>query len=79
MAKAMISEYIAPKQHFECEMCGKKKVQGQYKYKAHQYIPDYEPVTMIICKNCIYKEIYGSKNRAKMMKTNIIEKQSAQK
>ena len=53
MAKAMIREYVAPKQYFECEMCGKKKVQGQYKYKPHQYIPDYEPVTMIVCKNCI--------------------------
>ena len=36
MAKAMISEYIAPKQYFECEMCGTKKVQGKYKYKPYQ-------------------------------------------
>ena len=78
MAKAMISEYIAPKQYFECEMCGTKKVQGKYKYKPYQYIPDYEPTSMITCKKCIYKEIYGSKTRAKMMKEGIIEKQSAQ-
>ena len=78
MAKAMISEYIAPKQYFECEMCGTKKVQGQYRYKPYQYVPDYEPTSMIVCKNCIYKEIYGNKKRAKMMKTQIIEKQSAQ-
>ena len=79
MAKAMISEYIAPEQYFECEMCGTEKTQGKYRYKPYQYIPDYEPTTMIICKNCIYKEVYGNKRRAKMMKTQIIEKQSAQK
>ena len=78
MAKAMISEYIAPKQYFECEMCGIKKVQGKYRYKPYQYIPDYEPTSVIICKKCIYKEVYGSKTRARMMKAKVIEKQSAQ-
>ena len=79
MAKATIKEYIAPKQFFECEMCGSKQVQGKYRYKPYQYIPDYEPTTMITCKSCIYKEVYGSKKKAKMMKAQIIEKQSAQK
>ena len=78
MAKAMISEYIAPKQYFECEMCGTKKTQGKYKYKPYQYIPDYEPTSVIICKKCIYKEVYGNKTRARMMKAKVIEKQSAQ-
>ena len=76
MAKATIKEYIAPKQFFECEMCGSKKVQGKYRYKPYQYVPDYDPTPLIICKKCIYKEVYGSKNRNKAMKAGEIEKQS---
>ena len=77
MAKAMIKEYLGPKEYFECEICGTKKVQGKYKYKPYQYVPDYEPTTMITCKSCIYKEVYGSKKRTKAMKAGEIEKQSA--
>lgn len=79
MANAQIAEYIAPKQYFECEICGSKKVQGKYKYKPAKFIPDYEPATLITCKKCIYRETYGSKNRNKMMKAGIIEKQSLKK
>ena len=77
MEKKMIKEYIGPRQYFECEMCGTKKVQGKYKYKAYQFIPDYEPTPVIVCKKCIYKEVYGSKKRNKAMKAGEIEKQSA--
>jgi len=77
MAKEMIKEYLGPKQYFECEMCGTKKVQGKYKFKPFQYIPDYEPIMVTICKKCIYREVYGSKGRNKAMKAGEIEKQSA--
>jgi len=76
MAKEMIKEYIGPKQYFECEMCGSKKVQGKYKFKPFQYVPDYEPTVVMICKKCIYREVYGSKGRNKAMKAREIEKQS---
>tara|TARA_R110002020_G_scaffold362337_2_gene574700 strand:- start:286 stop:531 length:246 start_codon:yes stop_codon:yes gene_type:complete len=72
----MIKEYLGPKEYFECEMCGTKKVQGKYKYKPYQYVPDYEPTELITCKACIYKEVYGSKKKAKMMKLNIIEEET---
>lgn len=76
MAKKMIKEYLGPKQYFECEMCGTKKHQGKYRFRHNQYIPDYEPDILIICRSCIYKEVYGSKKRAKMMKEKIIENES---
>ena len=76
MAKEMIKEYLGPRKYFECEMCGTKKTQAKYKYRPYQYIPDYEPTTLIVCKTCIYKEVYGSKQKAKMMKTGIIEKET---
>ena len=77
MAKEMIKEYIGPKQFFECEMCGTKKVQGKYKFRPFQYVPDYEPTVVTVCKKCIYREVYGSKGRNKAMKAGEIEKQSA--
>lgn len=76
MAKAMIKEYLDLKEYFECEMCGTKKVQAKYKYKPYQYVPDYEPMEVIICRTCIYKEVYGSKKKSKMMKLKTIEKES---
>jgi len=76
MAKTMIKEYIGPKQYFECEMCGTKKIQGKYKFRPFQYIPDYEPATLSICKKCIYREVYGNKKRNKAMKAGEIEKQT---
>ena len=54
-------------------------MQGKYKYKPAKFIPDYEPATLITCKKCIYRETYGCKNRNKMMKARIIEKQSLKK
>ena len=44
------------KEHFTCEMCGKKAYSNKYRRKATQFISDYIPPTLILCKTCVYKE-----------------------
>ena len=55
--------------HYECEMC-KKKFIKKPRYKWAGIITKKE---LYICKDCAYREAYGSKNKAKAKKGRWLE------
>tara|TARA_Y100000817_G_scaffold279579_1_gene243040 strand:- start:33 stop:263 length:231 start_codon:yes stop_codon:yes gene_type:complete len=63
------------KTHFTCEICNKSKLAQMYKYRNLSYVLGYIPHTFEkICKDCLYKEVYGTKNWRKKKKEDALEK-----
>ena len=54
-------------------MCKKYNPGGNWEYKPYQYT-DYKHSTLIICKQCAYKENYGNKDYKKAMKQKLLDK-----
>lgn len=73
MSSFEIAKLIRLRFHFVCEMCGITKVGKLFKYKAYSYVPRYKPAAVEICEDCIYKEVYSSKNWRKKKKEGALE------
>tara|TARA_B110000467_G_scaffold163767_1_gene190651 strand:+ start:1954 stop:2193 length:240 start_codon:yes stop_codon:yes gene_type:complete len=73
--KGKISRLIDKTVHFQCEMCGKIVKRGpRYEYQNHSFVEGHIPKHYkSICRICIYKESYGSKNASKRMKEGILD------
>ena len=69
-----IIRMVATHSTLECDMCKQTKVGGRWEYRNHQYIPNHIPKLLLICKKCIYREIYGSKQSRKAFKQNTLNK-----
>ena len=62
MKNVKIAKLLKFREHFNCEMCGKTKLGKMYEYQNHTIIPSYTPYHFKqICRDCIYKECYGTK------------------
>ena len=57
----------------KCEMCGVRPGKFAYEYKPTQFISDYTPPTLHVCKKCVYREIFGSKNFRKKIKEGVLD------
>jgi hypothetical protein len=57
----------------KCQMCSDYVKRNPYRYKPTQFVPDWEPEEIIVCKKCIYREVYGSKNYRKKMKEGTLD------
>ena len=44
-----------------------------YEYRQSQIIPDHEPSTLHVCKKCVYREEFGTKNFKKKMKEGVFD------
>jgi len=54
-------------------MCGARPGKFAYEYKPTQFISDYTPPTLHVCKKCVYREIFGSKNFRKKIKEGVLD------
>ena len=73
--RARISKLIAKNMYFQCEMCDTTIKRGpKYEYQGHSFIIGYTPRHFkSICKKCIYREVFGSKNASKNMKAGTLD------
>ena len=56
-----------------CLMCSNMLKGVGYEYQAQQFVPDYVPPKRIVCKNCVYRECFGSKNYRQKMKQGVLD------
>ena len=60
-----------PQQIYKCQMCGQSSRKNSFSWKSW-----FTGNKLIICRDCAYKERYGSKNMKKAKKEKILEKKS---
>ena len=72
--KNLLVKLIAEISYDICKICGKAKRMAMYKFRHTQYVRDYSPsILEPVCRHCVYKEIYGSKNWKKKMKEGVLD------
>jgi hypothetical protein len=55
-------------------ICGKVYTDYYYVFQRQQYIADYAPEPLTpVCKNCVYKEKFGTKNYRKKIKEGVLD------
>ncbi len=54
-------------------MCGKSSYTKKYRRRATQFVSDYTPPMLIICRVCVYKEEFGTKKSKAMMKEGVFD------
>jgi hypothetical protein len=65
---------LAEKEYGKCKICGTTKVQALYTYRSAQFVSDYIPPTLSpVCRRCVYREVYGTKNLNKKMKERTLD------
>ena len=57
----------------KCEMCGAIPGKFAYEYKPTQYVSDHIPESLHVCKKCVYREVFGSKNFRKKIKEGVLD------
>ena len=69
-----IVKFLAEKEYGKCKICGTTKVQALYTYRSAQFVSAYIPPTLSpVCRKCVYKEVYGTKNMNKKMKEKTLD------
>jgi hypothetical protein len=69
-----IVKFLAEKEYGKCKICGTTKVQALYTYRSAQFVSDYIPPTLSpVCRKCVYREVYGTKNLNKKMKERTLD------
>tara|TARA_R110000824_G_scaffold129621_8_gene291172 strand:- start:1072 stop:1299 length:228 start_codon:yes stop_codon:yes gene_type:complete len=63
------------KQSFNCQMCKKRySLKPAYRTQSNQYVSDWIPAILNpVCRNCTYKENYGTKTYKKHMKEGSLD------
>ena len=56
---------------YDCQMCGEKTKKNKFSWKSW-----FTGEEIIICRDCAYKERYGTKNMKKARKEDLLEKKS---
>jgi hypothetical protein len=54
-------------------MCDSFVKKTPFRYKPIKFVPDWEPEELIVCRKCVYREVYGSKNYRKKMKEGTLD------
>ena len=74
MAEPRLVQLVAESSHELCKVCGGSKRTAVYRFRHQQYVFDrVPPVLYPVCRQCVYKEIYGSKNFRKKMKEGVLD------
>ena len=63
------------KENFTCEMCKKMHhLKLSYRIQSTQYVSDWTPPILYpVCRNCTYREQYGTKTYKKHMKEKTLD------
>ena len=69
----MIAKKTTATSMTKCEMCDDFVKRTPYKYKPQQFLPDWEPAEVLVCRKCVYREVYGSKKFKKKMKEGTLD------
>ena len=72
--KSRVLKKISNQLYKPCNMCNKFVPGGEWEYKPYQFVPDYFPDTLKICKKCVYREVYGTRNVKKAIKLKLLDK-----
>lgn len=57
----------------KCTVCGTYKIQAIYRFRHQQYTRHEPELLEPVCRKCIYREVYGSKNGVKKMKEGALD------
>ena len=74
MAEPRLVQLVAESSHELCKVCGGSKRTAVYRFRHQQYVFDrVPPVLYPVCRQCVYKEVYGSKTFRKKMKERSLD------
>ena len=80
MAETRLVQLIAESSHELCKVCGGSKRTAVYRFRHQQYVIDrIPPVLYPVCRQCVYKEVYGSKTFRKKMKERSLDGKESNK
>ena len=74
MALPMKAKMVEIKSFSRCEMCGDSKMGARWEFRFQQMLTDYIPEQLLICRKCIYRELYGTKHMNKAKKAKALDK-----
>ena len=60
-----------PMKIYECQMCGEKTKKNKFLWRSW-----FTGEEINICRNCAYKEVFGTKNMKKAKAKELLEKKS---
>tara|TARA_R100000808_G_scaffold15993_1_gene36444 strand:+ start:14078 stop:14356 length:279 start_codon:yes stop_codon:yes gene_type:complete len=58
----------------ECAMCDTTKLGPRWEYRHYKYVPSHSPEILLLCRKCIYKEVYGTKNASKADRQRLLHR-----
>ena len=73
-AMSRILRMVSTGTNQQCDMCKDTKIGHRWEYRSESLVPDFVAKIVLICKQCAYKENYGSKRYKKPMKQKLLEK-----
>ena len=73
-AMSKILRMVSTGTNKEFGMCKDTKIGQRWEYRSESLVPGFVPEILLVCKQCIYKENYGSKRYRKPMKQKLLEK-----
>lgn len=69
-----IRELVQKNTHFQCQLCSKQILRaGKYNWKSRSLVADYKSTSFECCRDCIYREAFGSKYKGAAMRGKVIE------
>ena len=72
--KNLLVKLIAEISYEICKICGKSRRMAIYEFRHQQFHEKHLPrILKPVCRHCVYKEIYGSKNWKKKMKEGVLD------
>ena len=60
-----------PPMFYKCQMCGENTRKNKFSWKSW-----FTGTEIVICRDCAYKERYGTRNMKKAKKEKLLEKKS---
>ncbi len=73
-AKPRLVQLLDETKYFKCTVCDIGKIQRGYRFRHQQYVPKYvPPILEPVCRKCVYRECFGSKNYKKEMKERSLD------
>ena len=62
MATKLLVQLVAENSHEICKVCGGSKRTAMYRFRHQQYVRGrVPPLLELVCRQCVYKEVYGNK------------------
>lgn len=72
--KKRLVQLVAENSYDICKICGGNKRTAIYRFRHTQYIPSHKPDLLYpVCRRCVYREVYGSKNFKKKLKEGTLD------